>query len=339
MEQVYEKYKYPSAFKFYRIMKKKDPTIKFEDIDQFVKSQKSYQLHKKQTQKIQGHIIAYHENALWFMDLLDMSNYSRQNKGYKWILLAIDTFTRKAYAEALKNKTKFEVKHGFEKIYKDSGKIKLIITDSGNEFLNKPIQDLFKELKIRHGTVDIGDHHALGLIDRLSRTIKEMMFKDFTEKNTVKWIDTLQDTISAYNERPHSGILNYAPNEVNNDKIKSELVELNLEKSMPVEHNFKIGELVRKKLKRPIFTKGYKQIWSNRTYTIKNIEGLHAILSTASSGSERVRLDDLQKITKDFETIEEAVEKADKEVKVEKILKHKEGLDPENIIESRLRKK
>jgi hypothetical protein len=41
------------------------------------------------------------------MDLLDMSNYSRQNKGYKWILLAIDTFTIKAYAEKFKNKTKF----------------------------------------------------------------------------------------------------------------------------------------------------------------------------------------------------------------------------------------
>jgi hypothetical protein len=41
---------------------------------------------------------------------------------------------------------------------------------------------------------------------------------------------------------------------------KSEIVELNLEKSMPIEHNFKIGDLVRKKLKKPIFSKGYKQI-------------------------------------------------------------------------------
>ena len=162
MNEVYEKYKYPSTMKFYKIMKKINPDIKFEDIDQFVKSQKSYQLHKKQSNKIQGHIIAYRENALWFMDLLDMSNYSRQNIGFKWILLAIDTFTRKAYAEKLKNKTKFEVKHGFENIYNDSGPITLIITDSGNEFLNKPMQDLFKELEIKHDTVQIGDHNALG---------------------------------------------------------------------------------------------------------------------------------------------------------------------------------
>ena len=325
MEANYVKYGYPSVMKFYKIMKKINPEIKFEEVDQFVKQQKSYQLHKKPRKQIQGHIVAYHENALWFIDLLDMSNYSRQNKGYKWILLAIDTFTRKAYAEALKNKTKFEVKNGFEKIYRDSGPIKLIISDSGNEFLNKPVQDLFKELKIRHGTVEIGDHNALGLIDRLSRTIKEMIFKDFTEKNTVKWAENLQDYISAYNDRPHSGILDYSPNEAN--QHKTELISLNVKKSMPIEHNFNISDLVRKKLSRPTFAKGYKQIWSNRTYTIKNISGVHAVLNDDS----RVRLDSLQKV-KQLEKIEEEneVDKVEKETKIEKKIKQ-EGIDKENI--------
>jgi hypothetical protein len=38
------------------------------------------------------------------------------------------------------------------------------------------MQELFKDLKIKHDTVEIGDHNALGLIDRLSRTIKEKIF-------------------------------------------------------------------------------------------------------------------------------------------------------------------
>ena len=333
MEEKWISLKYPSAYKFYKIMKRKNPDITFNEIDEFVKSQKTYQLHKKPKKQIQGHIIAYQENALWFMDLLDMSNYSRHNKGFKWILLAIDTFTRKAYAAALTSKTKFEVKKGFEEIYQGTGPMKLIITDSGNEFLNKPVQELFKELKIKHDTVEIGDHNALGLIDRLSRTIKEMIFKDFTENNTVKWIDSLQDVISVYNDRPHRGILNYAPNEAN--EHDAELVELNLKKSLQVEHKFNVGDLVRKKLKRPLFTKGYKQIWSNRTYTVKNIEGVHAILNDDS----RVRLDSLQKVSEtDSEEVEE-VEKVEKIEKDRKIVKHREGLDTENIMKSRLRKK
>ncbi len=336
MEANYEKYKYPSAFKFYKIMKKINPEIKFEEVDSFIKQQKSYQLHKKPRKQIQGHIVAYAENALWFIDLLDMSNYSRQNKGYKWILLAIDTFTRKAYATALKNKTKFEVKNGFEQMYATLGKqpsVKLVITDSGNEFLNKPVQDLFKELKIKHGTVEIGDHNALGLIDRLSRTIKEMIFKDFTEKNSVKWADNLQDYISAYNDRPHSGILDYSPNEAN--QHARELIDLNADKSMPVEHNFVIGETVRKKLARPTFTKGYKQIWSKRTYTIKSISGVHAILNN----DEKIRLDSLQKVIESDSSESEAeIDKVEKEAKIDKKIK-KEGIDQENIIENRLRKK
>ena len=334
MNEAWVKHNYPSAMRFYKILKRKNPDIIFNDVDEFIRSQKTFQLHKKQTSKIQGHIIAFHENALWFMDLLDMSNYSRQNHGYKWILLCIDTFTRKAYATALKNKSKFEVKNGFERIYTNEMNIKLIITDSGNEFLNDSVQELLKKLKIKHDTVEIGDHNALGLIDRLSRTIKEIIFKDFTERDTVKWVDRLQSYISAYNNAPHRGILNYAPNEVNANK--NDILNLNLKKSMPIEHNFHSGDSVRKKLARPIFKKGYKQIWSNRVFAIDTIDGIHAILNNG----EKVRLDDLQKVIQLKEDNEStnAVEKADREANIRKNLQ-KEGIDEQNIIENKLRTK
>ena len=334
MEEEWIKYNYPSPLRFYRMLKKKNPDVTFKDVDDFVRSQKTFQLHKKPKSRIQGHIIAFHENALWFMDLLDMQNYSRQNHGYKWILLCIDTFTRKAYATALKNKTKFEVKNGFERIYKQDMHIKLIISDSGNEFLNTPVQELLKKYKIKHDTVEIGDHNALGLIDRLSRTIKEIIFKDFTERDTVKWVDKLQSYISAYNNSPHRGILNYTPNEVNANK--NDILNLNLKKSMPIEHNFHSGDSVRKKLARPIFKKGYKQIWSNRGFTIDTIDGVHAILNNG----EKVRLDDLQLVVhlKEDDESTNAVEKADREAKIVKNLQ-KEGIDEQNIIENKLRKK
>ena len=102
MKEQWIEHNYPSAMKFYRILRRRNPEVRFKDVDEFIRSQKTFQLHKKQPTKIQGHIYAHNENDLWFLDLLDMSNYSRQNRGYKWILLCIDTFTRKAYAAALK---------------------------------------------------------------------------------------------------------------------------------------------------------------------------------------------------------------------------------------------
>ena len=193
------------------------------------------------------------------------------------------------------------------------------------------MQSLFKDLKIRHDTVDIGDHHALGIIDRLSRTIKEIIYKDFTEKESVKWVDHLQDYIDGYNKRPHRGILGYAPNEA--EDHKTELVELNLKKSMPTEHNFHVGDLVRFKLKRATFNKGYKEIWSRKQYTIEKIDGVHAQLSN----HEKYRLDDLQHVVPIEEVkVENTIEKVEKTAKTDKLLK-REGINPENVLTEKRR--
>ena len=92
--------------------------------------------------------------------------------------------------------------------------MRLTITDSGKEFLNRDVQDLFKQLKIRHATVEVGDHNALDIIDRFSRTIK-----DFTENNNVIWHDKLPDYMHAYNNSPHKGIFNLRPKKHNQSNI------------------------------------------------------------------------------------------------------------------------
>lgn len=339
MEEAWQKYGYPSPLRFYKLLKKTDPEITFAEVDKFVRENRTYQLHKKTRRQIQGHIVAYCKDCLWFADLLDMSNYSRQNKGYKWILLCIDTFTRKAYAQPLKRKTKDSVKEGFEAIMDglDKVDVKILVTDSGNEFLNKPVQELLKKFKVEHRTVEVGDHNALGIIDRLSRTVKEMIFKDFTERNSVVWYDRLQNYVDAYNSSPHRGIMNLTPNEAGDHKL--ELVSLNLEKSIPAESPFKVGEMVRKRLKRPTFKKGYKQQWGERVHKIEkvNVTGVKALLDNG----ETVRLDNLQLVFDRKDDVGEtsAVEEADKSHKVEKIIKHKEGLDPKNILSEQLRKR
>jgi hypothetical protein len=116
-----------------------------------VGAQKDHQLHKKTCHSIQVHIAAYCKDCHWFADLFDMRNYSHQNKGFHWILLCVDTFTRMAFAEPLKRKTKIAVKEGFEAIMgrlvnvSTQRRIQLLVTDSGNEFLNLPVQNLLRE--------------------------------------------------------------------------------------------------------------------------------------------------------------------------------------------------
>ena len=102
------------------------------------------------------------------------------------------------YAQPLKSKSKSSVKNGFTTIFQDLNMpVRLILTDSGREFMNRNLQDLFKQLKIRHATVEIEDHNALGIIDRFSRTVKEQIFRDFTENTTVVWYDELHEYMQA----------------------------------------------------------------------------------------------------------------------------------------------
>jgi len=91
-------------------------------------------------------MVAFRENQIWLADLLDMSNYSRDNQGFKWILLVIDVFTRQGFAQPMKSKESANV--------------------NGSEFTNREFQKLLADSNIFHETNDPQYHPTLGLIDR-----------------------------------------------------------------------------------------------------------------------------------------------------------------------------
>ena len=63
-------------------------------------------------------VIVNHINEIHSTDLVDMSQYSKINKGYKYIFTNIDVFSKIAYAFPLKSKKIQDIKPCFEKIFK-----------------------------------------------------------------------------------------------------------------------------------------------------------------------------------------------------------------------------
>ena len=63
-------------------------------------------------------VIVNHINEIHSTDLVDMSQYSKMNKGYKYIFTSIDVFSKIAYAFPLKSKKIQDIKPCFEKIFK-----------------------------------------------------------------------------------------------------------------------------------------------------------------------------------------------------------------------------
>ena len=63
------------------------------------------------------------------MDVLDLLDYS--NRNFPWILIGVDVFTRKAYAEPVKNETALLVLGAFQKF---NIKTFTVVHDDGSEF-------------------------------------------------------------------------------------------------------------------------------------------------------------------------------------------------------------
>ena len=175
------------------------------------------------------------------------------------------------------------------------------------------------------------------MIDRLCRTIKEKIFKYFTDKNETNWVDHLQNIVNAYNQSPHEALEDLTPQEASEEKYRTFIQDLNKEKNVISNHYFKEGQIVRKKLAKPTFTKGYKQIWGSNVHELKEVQGVNGVLDDG----QIVKLNDLQVIPKPSVShpVEPSnVEKVEKQAKVEKVLKSV-GMDQSNVVEGKRQRK
>lgn len=324
-----------SQAKLKKILKEKQIYITNKELNTMLKEQKTAQLHKKyrSNQKALGHIISYSKDAKWQMDLIDMSSYGYQNNGYKWILIAIDIFTRKGYAQPLKNKGHSSVTEAFNELISQNKPL-VVMSDNGSEFINTEFKDNLEEKHISQNLAQVGDHHALGIIDRFIRTIKERIYKHFTDKNTTKWIDVLPSIIQSYNNQPHGALEDIKPNDApqNEDKI----VNINInkaEQSNELENKINVGDKVRYAL-HSTFKKGYEQSWSDEILTVLKVYKISAILSD----NKKYKISNLQKIDNVSEQItipkQNIIQKEKKHKKVENIMK-KLDMKESNIIETK----
>lgn len=87
------------------------------------------------------------KDDLWQADLIDMQAHSNKNKGFRYILIVIDTYTKYVWVEPVKNKTAKEVTKCMLNILKKSHR-KLLQMYNGTEFYNTQFQNLMKKYSI-----------------------------------------------------------------------------------------------------------------------------------------------------------------------------------------------
>lgn len=325
IEKIWEEHGYLGFQKLWDIVKKDHPEIDYKTAKEGYDSIVSVQLYKKQQpqKKYEKKIKTFAKCVTWQVDLLDFQNFSRMNKGYKYIFIGMDIFAKYGFAYPLKSKQPIETVAAIKDMIKKLDCVPMIIQhDEGTEYKGQ-FGKFLEDEKIVQIWVKSGDHNKIGLINRFSQTLKNTIYKYMHNKDTSNWSQYLDEIINIYNNTPKSTMCDLTPKEMWDSHDKTVLCYKNLEMNA-IDRNISVGDSVRLLLKKKSFNKGYERKWSLDTFTVESIDGIYYNLSN----KERVRGDRLQVVPK--ESVKEETKEFEKEVKHGKFVKRlkKENLFP-----------
>lgn len=208
---------------------------------------------------------------LWQADLIDIKNYEKMNKKYKFILIVIDAFTKYVWLEPLKTKTKSEVSNAFEKILKQGRTPLNLQTDMGTEFYNADFQLLMNKYKINHYSTY--STKKASIVERVIRTIKNKLYKYFSLAGNYIWIGKpLAYIIETYNNTVHR-TTKFKPSEINisNQSIVKDNILKSYQYIPSKKNKFNAGDYVRISKHKGDFHKGYTPNWSTEVFSIVKV--------------------------------------------------------------------
>ena len=118
-------------------------------------------------------------------------------KGNKYIIVAIDYFTKWPEAKALKEASAKEVSiFIFEDIICRHGCPQKILSDRGSHFNNQLIKDLTQKFEIKHNFSTPYHPKTNGLVERFNKTLCEALAK--LSQETTKWDENIAPVLFAY---------------------------------------------------------------------------------------------------------------------------------------------
>ena len=104
------------------------------------------ELHRPIIKKFKkGKVYFSFKDNIWRLDLADMQSLSKFNKGFKYLLCAIDLFSKYTWVIPIKDKKRTSKVNAFKKIISEGQrKPNKIWVDQGSEFYNQSFKDFLK---------------------------------------------------------------------------------------------------------------------------------------------------------------------------------------------------
>ena len=224
------------------------------------------ELHKPIIKKFEKRKVhAAFKDNIWDADLADMQLLSKYNKGIRFLLCDIDSFSKYAWVVPLKDKKSISIVKAFQIILKQSNrKPNKIWVDKGSEFYNA----FFKKW-LRDNDIVMYSTHNEGksvVTERFIRTLESKIYKYMTSISKNVYIDKVDDIVNEYNNTYHTTI-KMKPIDVKDNTYINTDKETN-----DKDPKFKVGDRVRISKYKNIFAKGYTPNWSEGVFFIKKVK-------------------------------------------------------------------
>ncbi len=267
---------YQSANRLYKYVVRQQgehkPTL--ATVKKWLQNQENYSINKNVIRNFRrSRVLVSGIDDQWDADLADLSQFHKENDGYKYLLCVIDVFSRYAWVQPLTSKFTSEVNKAFTHILEKQDRKPLKLrTDAGKEFTNHEFKALMKRRNIHHFVTH--NEKQANYVERFIQTLKRKIFRYIVGKNTGRYIDHLQQFVDSYNTTFHSGIQK-EPNKVSQKnewrlwwKMYTPKNRSMLVSTKKVTFAFRKGDVVRVTYTADAFDREYGARWTRELFRI-----------------------------------------------------------------------
>ena len=273
------------AEKLYNKAVKSGLAVTRKQVQEFVKSQASAQVFQPRARS-DGKVVATAPLKSWQVDVMDMKQFAEKaNKGFKFVLVAVDIFDRTMKAAPMKTKSPEETARVFRTFAPLPAEVD---TDHGQEF-GGVFQKLLDDKGIGHREKDPKAINSLAVSDRAISTLRASIAKDMTARANARagargsggWHAGLKGAVNAYNNTGHAHLMGSEPTDV--AKSKELTYELKVQAGEDIKHNAELHgdkmEALRKAggfrtmLPRSTWARAHQPSWGDKIHKVDKFVG------------------------------------------------------------------
>jgi len=283
LQSLYEEAGRPGARAFRTYARRKGEDINTQEAQQFVAGQSTAQVFHGQLPS-DGKVTASRSGMRLMADLMSFVGRKKQPGDWKYCLIVVDVFSRKAFVEKLRDNESNTVLAAFRRIVARNGGVsgEELATDGGREFFGPKFQQYLKD----NGTVHSQkiSTNSIAVVDRAIQSIKKILAN--LQQNSEKgWSAFISKSCEIYNDREHGHLYGESPDGLKNNEVVR--YHLEAENGESVQHNNKkwrkkVGSLSDKgAFRTPLPKETWPRIdqprFGNEVHTVDSYKGANVI--------------------------------------------------------------